>query len=125
MTTGNTKMHTDLLVYVAGPYRGKVDHNVMIAEQNAARMAVNSIGFICPHSNGNPHDKLGLPDQYWIESTMEIMRRCDALLIVGDWAKSEGTIGEIQEAKHLKKPVFFHWVEVVQWAEEQKSNAST
>jgi nucleoside 2-deoxyribosyltransferase len=122
MTTENMKMHTDLLVYVAGPYRGDVKRNVALAETNAARLTLNSIGFICPHSNGNPHDHLDLPDQYWIESTLEIMRRCDALLVVGDWAKSEGTIGEIGEARKLGKPIFFHWLDVVQWAGECKSD---
>lgn len=118
MKTEEQKMHTDKLVYVAGPFRGRVAQNVKTAEQNAARLALHNIGFICPHSNGIPHDKLNISDRYWLESTMEILRRCDAVLVVGAWAESEGTIGEIREAKRLGKKIFFHWTEVVNWSNE-------
>jgi hypothetical protein len=34
------------------------------------------------------------------------MRRCDAVLLVPGWKLSEGTLGEIKEAKRLEIPVF-------------------
>jgi len=110
---------TKTLIYVAGPYRGNVEANVRNAELNAAKLALGGLSFICPHSNGHPHDALGLSDQYWIDMTLEIMRRCDAVFVVGNWRDSEGTLGEIKEAYKLGKPVFFDTGLLFDWARER------
>jgi hypothetical protein len=99
------KRKSETLVYIAGPYRGDVKNNVEAAENCAAMVAVLGIGFVCPHSNGRPHDWLELPDEYWLSMTMEIMRRCDAVLLVEGWEKSHGVIAEKKEAERLGIPV--------------------
>lgn len=109
---------TKTVVYIAGPFRGDVAKNVMNAEAVAALVATNGISFVCPHSNGAPHDHLGLPDQYWLDSTLEIMRRCDAVLVTPNgWQESKGTMGEIKEAYRLGKPVFFRYGLLLEWAD--------
>ncbi|HFW4440633.1 TPA: hypothetical protein ACIBQB_002292 [Salmonella enterica subsp. enterica serovar 9,12:-:-] len=48
-----------------------------------------------------------IPDEYWLECTMELMRRCDAVLLIGEDAmRSSGTRAEVEEAKRLNIPVF-------------------
>ena len=109
--------YTNKVIYIAGPYRGEIDKNVALAERRAAHLARLGVTFVCPHSNGRPHDDLNLSEDYWIRMTMELMRRCDAVLVVGDWQGSSGTRGEIKEAYKMAKPVFFDVALLADWLE--------
>lgn len=108
------------MIYIAGPYRGEVEKNIKNAQAVGDRLVVEGIAFICPHSNGRPHDHLKAPDEYWISSTLEIMRRCDAVLVFGDFEKSSGTLGEIAEAERMGKPVFYQTGDCVRWVKEKQ-----
>lgn len=105
------------LVYVAGPYRAasewKVKRNVDLAERYAIMVWRLGAACICPHKNT---ERFGgaAPDSAWIEGDMEIVRRCDALLVIGDWQRSEGTIGEIREATRCGIPIFFSIAELAE-----------
>lgn len=46
-----------------------------------------------------------LSDRFWLEGTLELLRRCDAVLLVPGWEKSSGTRAEIEEAERLGIPV--------------------
>lgn len=94
------------IIYIAGAFRGDVEGNVQRAQDVGDHLAMAGVAFICPHSNGVPHDYLGLPDEYWLESTLEIQRRCDAVQLVSGWEDSSGTLGEILSVKQQNKPVF-------------------
>lgn len=111
-------MNTHIIVYIAGPYRGDVYKNVKKAEWHASRVARSMISFICPHSNGYPHEDIGLPDEYWIEMTLEIMRRYDVVLVTGDYKKSDGTLGEIKEAERLGIRVVYSISELMEWIKQ-------
>lgn len=95
------------VIYIAGPYRGDVAENMKKAHAVGDKLASAGVAFICPHSNGNPHDHLGQSDEYWLESTLEIMRRCDGVQLVEGWDASPGTNREIIEALNLNMPVFY------------------
>ena len=43
---------------------------------------------------------------YWIASTLEVLRRCDAIFLVPGWGGSKGSVGEYEEALRLKIPAF-------------------
>ena len=45
--------------------------------------------------------------QFWLAGTLELMRRCDAVLVLPGYSFSEGTKGEIAEADRLGLPVMF------------------
>lgn len=45
-------------------------------------------------------------DELWVQGTLELMRRCDAVLVLPGYERSEGTKGEIAEAERLKLPIF-------------------
>lgn len=98
------------LVYVAGPYRGAnawaVHNNCLRAEQ--AAYAIASLGAmpVVPHLNTKNMDGT-LTAEFWLEGTLELMRRCDAVYVLEGWSKSEGTKGEIDEAIRLDLPVFY------------------
>lgn len=52
---------------------------------------------IIPHKNTAHLDQiLNLPDQYWLDATMELMLRSDAVVLCPGYERSAGTAGEIQ-----------------------------
>ncbi len=102
-------MQTMKLVYVAGPFSADdgwgVAQNVHRAE-TAAR-AVLRLGAmpVTPHSIGAR--MAGTETQeLWRAGTLALMRRCDAVLVLPGYEKSAGTLGEIEEAKRLRMPLF-------------------
>lgn len=104
------------LIYIAGPYRGNVEENVKKAQFIGDKLVEAGVAFVCPHSNGSPHD--GGDDSYWLESTLEIMRRCDGVLLLSGWTNSSGTLGEIREALRLGKNIFYpkQIEDCIEWA---------
>lgn len=101
------------LVYVAGPYRSADGHAGVQANIEAARrvgIAVVAKGYsvIVPHTNtGNFEQSLPeLGDNFWLDATLEQMRRCDAVVLVPGWESSLGTRGEIVEAECCAIPVY-------------------
>lgn len=98
------------LVYVAGPFRGKNAWEVKCNVHNAEKLALEIWGMgaaaLCPHANTANFDGT-LTDQLYLDGTMEMLKRCDAMVVVPDWKLSSGTGKEINEAYDLKIPVFF------------------
>ena len=45
-------------------------------------------------------------DDQVLAGTMELLRRCDAVLCVGNWRDSVGARAEVEEARRLGLPVF-------------------
>lgn len=96
------------LVYVAGPFRAKngweIKKNVLRAEELA--LEVWRLGMVahCPHKNTENFQGV-LPDDVWLTGDLEILHRCDAVLLVPGWELSEGTRIEIQEARKWGLPV--------------------
>ena len=98
------------VVYVAGPFRAPtpwlIEQNVRTAE--AASLEIWKLGAaaLCPHTNTRFFQH-SAPDEVWIEGTLELLRRCDALVLVGDrWRESTGTVKELELAHRLGLPVF-------------------
>ena len=62
---------------------------------------------IIPHANTGHLDLVApdLQDSFWLEATMELMRRADAVLLCPGWENSEGTQAEVAEAARTGIPV--------------------
>lgn len=100
------------LAYVAGPYRDRrgtyyVDQNIWAARQLAAGLWARGFAVICPHMNTAHFDGLA-DDQAFLDGTLEMLRRCDLVVITSTWHISAGTRAEIREALRLGIPVY-HW----------------
>ena len=97
------------VVYIAGKYRGPnawaVEQNIRAAEEAAARVWAMGLVALCPHANSRHMDGVA-SDEHFLAGTLELMRRCDAVLLVPNWRDSEGARAEVAEAERLGLPVF-------------------
>jgi hypothetical protein len=59
-----------------------------------------------PHGNTAFMDGADIPDGVFLEGDLEILRRCDAILMLKNWRQSAGARGEHQRAKDLELPIF-------------------
>lgn len=98
------------VIYIAGPFRGAhawaIAQNVSRAEIVAYEVFANGHAALCPHTNTRHFDG-SLPDQVFIDGTLELMRRCDAVIVLPNYTRSQGTKGEIAEAERLGKPITY------------------
>ena len=101
------------LAYIAGPYRGKTkeecDLNVQSAKQIAKLVANKGWMPVTPHLNTHGFEFLcpHLPDQFWLDGTLELMRKCDIVVLCPGWEFSSGTKAEILEAARSCIPVYY------------------
>jgi hypothetical protein len=103
-----------MLVYVAGPYRGNSRFRLIRFFQvlrniwRARRVAVElwGMGFVavCPHLNTLLMDGIGPPEMF-IEGDLEILAKCDAMVVLPGYETSKGTQGEIEFASERRIPV--------------------
>jgi hypothetical protein len=98
-------MKTPKLIYIAGPYRGWPDSD------HPFIFWVARYGFypVCLHLNSNPRPYFTTAQdrEFWLASTLELMRRCDAVFFMPDWKLSEGARAEHEEAKRLGMKIFY------------------
>lgn len=100
------------IIYFAGPFRADtawgIEKNVRRVEEQAVLM-VEKFGImpLIPHANTRFFHGLGT-DELWLEGTMELMRRCDAIYMCPGWEQSDGSQAELAEAEVMGIPVFYH-----------------
>ena len=111
------------LVYVAGPYSAPTP-----AERAANIEAAWTVGYqvaslgaypVVPHMNTAHMDDLQ-DWQWWIDATLELMLRCNAVLMMEGWEASRGARGEEAAAKRFEIPVFYKIEDLADWIAEQK-----
>lgn len=111
------------VVYIAGKFRGPnawaVECNVREAEALSLKVWAAGFAALCPHTNTRHFDGT-LPDHVWLEGTLEIMRRCDAVLLVSNWRDSAGARAEREEAIARGMPVFETIEQIIAWAYSRK-----
>ena len=111
------------VVYVAGPYRASTEYGIKTNIRNAEELAIKvwqaGAACICPHLNSA---FLGgvIEDNGWLRGDLEIIRRCDALLLVPNWENSVGTRGEVDLAKSIGLPVFERVGQLLDWLDSSK-----
>ena len=84
-------------IYIAGPFRGatawKVAENVRHAERFAYAVACAGGFPMCPHTN-TAHFDGELTAQFWLDGTLEMMKRCDGAIFIPRWQVSSGARAE-------------------------------
>jgi len=113
------------VVYIAGPFRGPsawdIEENIRRAERLALEAWRAGFAVICPHTNTRFFQGAA-PDEVWLEGDLEILRRCDAVLLTSDWERSSGARAEVAAARAARIPVFADIRDLVRWRAQQKAS---
>ena len=94
-----------MLIYTAGPYSasagaGTVEENITRARDVAARLWDMGYSVICPHMNTAGFEKLTqLSNEQFVDRDLEIVERCDGLVMLPYWEQSRGAIREHVHAR--------------------------
>lgn len=111
------------VVYLAGAYRAPTEYgvhrNIQRAEQLALEVWCLGAACLCPHKN-TAYMGGALPDEVWLAGDLELMARCDAVLVEPNYGDSEGTAAEIVAARELGIPVFKTLEYLKDWLEGQE-----
>lgn len=88
------------LYYVAGPFsapdRAGVERNIKLAECVGIELAQLGLMPLVPHCNTSaPEFEDAQPYQFWIDGTLELLKRSDVLVTVPGWEQSSGARGEV------------------------------
>ena len=113
------------LVYIAGPYGAKtaeaedpdaaiaksglqIELNIRHARREAIRLWEAGYAVICPHLNTARMElDCKLDHAGYLAGDFEIIRRCDALVMLRGWETSKGSAMEKAHAESLAIPVFY------------------
>lgn len=104
-----------LIAYIAGPYRANtewgVEQNIAKAEAVALKYWKLGYAVICPHKN-TAHFGGAMPDETWLEGDIEIMKRCDVVVMSQGWEDSVGSVVEHRIAINLGIKIIydFDWL---------------
>ena len=116
------------LIYIAGKFRGPtawdVEKNIRKAEALSFEVATLGASFVCPHTNTRYFDGT-LTDEFWLAMTMEMLRRCDAVMLCDNWVESAGAREEVKEAHRLGIPVFEQIGELEKWLKPKQNMDQT
>ena len=92
------------VLYVVGPYRAgsirEIVENIRRAEKVALKYWKAGFAVVCPHMNSALFDG-ALPDEEILEGCLNIMGRCDGLVVLPTWESSPGSRAEIARAQEL------------------------
>jgi hypothetical protein len=106
------------VIYIAGRFRGanawEVERNIRKAEELAFAVAELGAMPLCPHTNTRFFDGTLTPE-HWLDGTLELMRRCDAVVFTDDWQLSSGARTEHADARDRGQPVFHSIAELGEW----------
>ena len=97
------------VIFICGPFGATnswvLEQNVRNAEALSFEVWRAGAAAICPHASSRYF--LGsLPEEMFVAGYKEILKRCDAVLLVLNWEMSKGSVGEVEEAKRIGIPIF-------------------
>lgn len=99
-----------IVAYIAGPYRDKrgahfVQENINKAREVAAEVWKQGMVPLCPHLNSAHFDGL-VDEDVFLQGTKNLLSRCDMIVLVPGWERSEGTLEELRfNFKDMKSPL--------------------
>ena len=102
------------VVYISGPYSSDsesvINENIRHATIAAAEAWRNGLAAICPHKNTERFEKI-VPEvtyQTYIDGDVEMVKRCDAIVMLPPWEKSKGSVIERKAAQDSAKLIFYY-----------------
>lgn len=108
------------VVYISGPYRSSIELEVFkhIMQARDTGMLIWKAGGIplIPHLNSFLQGGL-IPIEEFLEGDCILVERCDAVLMIGLWHLSEGSLMEKKHAEKCGIPVFTLMSSLREWLE--------
>jgi intein/homing endonuclease len=96
-----------MLVYIAGKYRGDVDANIAAARKVAIELWEMGHVAICPHLNTAHFEQdCHVTDGVYLSGDLDILARCDAVVMVPGWQESVGARDEYDFAEYRGIPIY-------------------
>jgi hypothetical protein len=102
-----------LFLYVSGPLRAPTEEqmveNINRARDIAIELWERGHAVCCPHTNTLwPPSACNVPPHRYIEGDLLIVSRCDGVVMMPGWGRSEGAIKEHFHAKNLGIPIWYY-----------------
>lgn len=89
------------IAFISGSYRHETINGVLmnILKARAVSLKYWKKGYavICPHLNAALMDG-EMPDDTWLEGDIEILKRCDVIVMIKGWEQSIGAKKELEVA---------------------------
>jgi nucleoside 2-deoxyribosyltransferase len=109
--TKGIKYKARSLIYTAGPYTSPLGtfgvwQNLFRASKVAHELVKYGYAVICPHLNTQYLDGVEVSPRMLVEQDLEMIRRCDGIVLVEGWEHSYGTRAEIKFCNQRKVPVY-------------------
>lgn len=102
-----------MIVFVSGPYtaatRAEIDDNIVAAQEFAGQLWEMGHAVICPHLNTYHFEDTnpGITQQQYYDGYCALLARCDAVVFLEGWERSEGCKREYAVADRFDIPMFF------------------
>ena len=106
-----------MLIYTAGPYSqtagaGTVEENIQRAKDIAVELWNRGYTVLCPHLNTAGFETLTtLSNKDFVDRDLEMVERCDAIVMLPGWESSLGAVRELECARSNDLVVWF-WPDV-------------
>lgn len=93
-----------MILFVSGPYRADMPEGVHDNIQAARKVAIAiwEAGHtaLCPHLNTARFElDCKAPDQAYLDGDLEMLKRCDGIVMMPGWVKSKGACSEYDYAR--------------------------
>jgi len=99
------------LIYVSGPYTApteeEINENIQRAEDIAVMLMRNGFDVITPHKNTAGYQQYEFTHERYLEQDINILSRCDAILMMNNWRKSKGACIEMEYARTENIPIIY------------------
>jgi len=116
----DSKRH--IVVYISGPLSANTADgwwsNVTYARFQCRRLWVLGVTPICPHLN-NLFMEEAISYEEFLRGDLELVKRSDAMYMIGDWEDSRGAKAERDYAISISKPVFSDLTQLRWWVRDQ------
>ena len=109
------------LIYIAGPYQHKngrecsqeeILENIQKAEKASIEWILKGWAVFTPHKNNSGYEKYEkihdeLYSVEWLRRDLELLSRCDAILLLDGWRGSIGSVVEYEFAVKEEMMIFY------------------
>jgi hypothetical protein len=116
-------------IYIAGPYSGTdiitILDNIRQGIKTGHKLLLNNFAVFCPFldyqfaffnlPDSDPSWNMSLTKEQYQANSMEWVKVCDAVFLIGDWTQSKGVQKEIEIANSLNIPLFTEFKKLVEW----------